>query len=306
MPAMAGGGSNPVRAILFAFFANLGIAIAKLVAALITGSSSMLAEAVHSSADTTNQLLLLLGLRQAKRDPDPEHPLGYGKSTYFWSFVVAVMLFTVGGMFSLYEGWHKLHDAEPPRQAWIAITVLVIAILLEGASTWGCLREIRKVQGERSLWQWAHESRNSELIVVLGEDTGAVIGLVLALLGVSLAVVTGDGQWDAYGSMAIGVVLLCVAVFVAIRVHALLIGRSAPPELVRAIEEQIEADEDIVSVYNVLTIQVGPDVMLAAKLRMRSGLTIGEACEHINELERGLKERFPEIAWSFIEPDTAD
>jgi len=303
---MAGGGGNPVKAILYAFFANLGIAIAKLVAYVYTGSSSMLAESIHSGADTGNQLLLLLGIKRSKLPPTEEHPLGFGKATFFWSFIVAIMLFSLGGLFSLYEGWHKLEDAGPVENVWIAIAVLVFGILLEGASLLGCMKEIRAIRGERGLWDWLKESRNAELVVVFGEDLGALLGLMLALVFLSIAAVTGDGVYDAYGSMCIGSILLVIAVFLGVRVHALLIGQSADPEIEEAIEAAIAGEGPIEGLYNVITLQLGPQLMLAAKVRMRGDASTDETCRSINELERSLKERFPQIRWSFIEPDIVD
>ncbi len=303
---MAAGTGSPIRAILYAFTANLGIAIAKFVAAFITGSSSMMAEGVHSSADTGNQLLLLLGMRQSKRPPDAEHPLGYGKATYFWSFIVAILLFSLGGLFSVWEGWHKLKAVEGVEQAWIALVVLGVSIVLEALSMLGCLVEVRRLKGDRGLWEWLHESRNSELVVVFGEDFAALVGLIIAFAFVGLAALTGDGRYDAVGSIAIGVVLLVVAVFVAIRVQKLLIGRSADPRLAKAIRERIAGDEDIVDVYNVITVQMGPQVVLAAKIRLREGLRIEDACRKVNAVERELRESFPEIGWSFFEPDVED
>ena len=300
---MAASNGSPIRAILYALSANFGIAIAKSFAAYFTASSSLLAEAIHSYADTGNQLLLLLGLYRARKPADSDHPLGYGKVSYFWSFIVAIILFSLGGLFSIYEGWHKLADPQPLRHAWVAISVLAISIVLEGFSMFGCITEVNHMRGERSLWRWLHESRNAELVVVFGEDLAALLGLVIALVFVSLAAASGDSTLDAYGSMAIGVVLLAVSVFVAIRIKALLIGRSADPDLAEAIEVLIAKDDDIVEVYNVITLQLGPQVMLAAKIRMRSGLGIDLACEKINALEDQLQARFPEIAWSFVEPD---
>jgi cation diffusion facilitator family transporter len=303
---MSSGGANPVKAILYAFWANLGIATAKLVAAIVTGSSSMLAEAIHSGADTGNQLLLLLGLRRSKKPATAEHPLGFGKATFFWSFIVAIMLFSLGGLFSIYEGLHKLEHQGPVEHAWVALLVLGVSIALEAGSLFGCLREINALRGERGLWRWLHESRNAELIVVFGEDLGALLGLALALAFLSLAALTGDSSYDAYGSMSIGAVLLVIAAFVSVRVHALLIGRSADPELSAAIEALIAETDSIESVYRVITIQLGPEVLLAAKVRMQADVSIGEACLQINDLERRLKERFPALRWSFIEPDIAD
>jgi cation diffusion facilitator family transporter len=303
---MSAGHGSPVKAIYFAFGANLGVAIIKSIAAFITGSSSMLAEAIHSFADTGNQVLLLVGLKRSKIPADSEHPLGYGKASYFWSFMVAIILFSVGGLFSIYEGWHKLHDPQPVENLSIALVVLVISFLLEGVSLFGCVREINKMRGDKTLWQWLHQSRNAELIVVFGEDFAALIGLALAFVFVAIAGATGDGRFDAYGSICIGVLLVIVAVFVSLRVKSLLLGRSADPDLVAAIEEEISDDVDIREVYNVITLQMGPQLMLAAKIRMNEGLDITSACEKINRLEVRLKERFPEIGWCFVEPDVSD
>ena len=303
---MSTGHGSPIKAIYFAFGANLGVAIIKSIAAFFTGSSSMLAEAIHSFADTGNQVLLLIGLKRSKIPANVEHPLCYGKASYFWSFMVAIILFSVGGLFSVYEGWHKLHDPQPVENLMVALVVLAISFLLEGVSLFGCVREINKMRGDKTLWQWLHQSRNAELIVVFGEDFAALIGLGLAFVFVTIAGTTGDGRFDAYGSICIGVLLIIVAVFVSIRVKALLLGRSADPELVAAIEDAIADDSDIREVYNVITLQMGPQVMLAAKIRMRDGLTINSACEKINRLEVQLKERFPEIGWCFVEPDVTD
>jgi cation diffusion facilitator family transporter len=303
---MSAGHANPIKAILFAFTANLGIALAKTVAALFSGSSSMMAEAIHSFADTGNQLLLLLGLRRASRPADIEHPLGYGKVSYFWSFMVAIMLFSVGGLFSVYEGWHKLHSTEPVEHMWLALGVLAISIGLEGFSMAGCLREINKSRGERTLWQWINQSRSSELIVVFGEDFAALLGLALAFCFLLIAGITGNPRFDAVGSICIGALLIVVAVFVSVRVKSLLIGRSADPDLVAALEEAINGDDDIREVFNVITLQMGGKVMLAAKIHLREGLPVETACEKINALEIRIKGRFPEIGWCFMEPDVRD
>jgi len=303
---MAGGGSSPVKAILFAFGANLGIAVLKSGAAFYTGSSSMLAEAIHSYADTGNQLLLLLGLHRSARPADAEHPLGYGKLSYFWSFIVALLLFSVGGLFSLYEGWHKLGQTEPVQQVWIAQLVLGFSIGLEAVSMYGCMREINKLRGDARLWDWLFDSRSAELVVVFGEDLAALVGLVLAFVFLTIASITGDPFYDALGSMCIGVLLVLVSVFVASRVQKLLIGRSAAPDLRLAVEAIMAEDEDIVEIFNVITLQMGTKIMLAAKIRMPGELPMSAACEKINRLEVELKRQFPEIGWCFVEPDTSD
>lgn len=297
---------STVRAILYAFLANLGIAIAKSWAAWLTGSGSMLAEAIHSYADTGNQVLLYLGLKQSQKPPDTEHPLGYGKLSYFWSFVVAILLFSMGGIFSIYEGYHKLTHPEPLAQIWIAILVLILAIMLESASLYGALREIRKVRAGRPFREWLKHTRNSELVVVLGEDIGAQLGLVLALGFLITAWVTGNPVYDALGSICIGTVLIFISAFVAWRIRSLLVGRSADPEIQAAIDAIINEEDGIESVFNTITIQWGPDTMLAAKLKMDSTLSIDEAVQNINALERKLKQRVPKLKWCFIEPDIAD
>jgi cation diffusion facilitator family transporter len=297
---------STVRAILYAFLANFGIAIAKTWAAWLTGSGSMLAEAIHSYADTGNQVLLYLGLKQSQRPADDEHPLGYGKLSYFWSFVVAVLLFSMGGLFSIYEGVHKLQNPEPLSQIWIAIVVLILAIVLEGSSLLAALGEIRKVRGERPFREWLKHTRNSELVVVLGEDVGAQLGLMFALGFLLMAKFTGNPVYDALGSICIGVILIVISAFVGWRIRSLLVGRSADPDIQEAIDAIIDEQEAIELCFNTITIQFGPDTMLAAKIKMRSGLTIEEAVDSINALERDLKSRIPKLKWCFIEPDIVD
>jgi cation diffusion facilitator family transporter len=298
--------NSTARAILYAFLANFGIAIAKSWAAWLTGSGSMLAEAIHSYADTGNQVLLYLGLRQSQRPPDAEHPLGYGKLSYFWSFIVALMLFSLGGLFSIYEGWHKLSEPQELSQLWVAIAVLVFAIFLEGASLLGCLREIKVVRGERPFGEWLKHTRNSELVVVLGEDIGAQLGLIMALGFLVLAAITGNPVYDAMGSISIGIVLLVISAFIAWRVRSLLVGRSADPEIQALIDEIIAGQQGIEFAFNVITIQFGPDTMLAAKVKITPGVNIETAVASINALERTLKERIPKLAWCFVEPDVTD
>lgn len=298
--------NSTARAIMYAFVANLGIAVAKSWAAWLTGSSSMLAEAIHSYADTGNQVLLYLGLTQAQRPPDADHPLGYGKLSYFWSFIVALLLFSLGGLFSIYEGVHKLNDPEDLSQIWVAIVVLIFAVILEGSSLFGCLREIRNVRGSRPFREWLRHTRNSELVVVLGEDVGALVGLLLALAFLVAASITGNLVYDALGSVCIGVVLLFISVFIAWRVRSLLIGVSADPYIQETIDAIICEQDGIECVFNTITIQFGPDTMLAVKVKMQPGMVIEEAVANINSLERKLKERVPRLKWCFIEPDVAN
>jgi cation diffusion facilitator family transporter len=298
--------SSTARAILYAFLANGGIAIAKSWAAWLTGSGSMLAEAIHSYADTANQVLLFLGLKQSLKKPDAEHPLGYGMLSYFWSFVVAMLLFSVGGLFSIYEGIHKFQQPEPLTQVWVAIVILVIAIVLESFSLLGCLREISNIRGERPFRVWLKHTRNSELVVVLGEDIAALLGLCLALLFITLAATTGNPVFDAIGSMCIGVVLIVISVFLTLRVQSLLVGRSADPLIQEEINRMISDDDDIEQVFNTITMQMGPYTMLAAKVKLKSGIDIDTAVHDINALEVRLKKAFPNLKWCFMEPDVID
>ncbi len=297
---------SSAKAILYAFLANLFIALTKTGAALFTHSGSMLAEAIHSYADTGNQVLLFVGLKQSQRPADESHPLGYGKLSYFWSFIVALLLFSMGGLFSIYEGWHKLHAPEPLNQAWVALLVLGVSIALETGSLLGCLREINKLRGARTFGYWLKHTRNAELVVVLGEDIAALLGLAIAFVFVALAMLTGDTRFDALGSISIGAVLIAISVFVALRIKRLIIGTSAEEDLREGIDGMIREDPAIERLFNAITLQVGPKVMLAAKIRMRPELGIGAAVEHINALERRIRERFPEIGWCFIEPDVED
>ena len=298
--------ASSAKAILYAFVANLGIALAKLAASIYTGSGSMLAEAIHSFADSGNQVLLFLGLKQSQRPASPAYPLGQGKITYFWSFIVALLLFSVGGLFSIYEGWHKLTAHEELHQAWVALLVLGVSILLELGSLFGCLREIKKLRKGRSLRQWVKQTRNAELVVVLGEDIAALAGLVIAFAFVALAAVTGNPIYDAIGSITIGVILIFVSIFIAVRINGLIVGRSAEEDLQAGIRAEIEATEGVEDLLNAITVQLGPQVMLAIKVRMTPGVSIEKAVATINTLERSIKAKFPEVAWCFAEPDVAD
>ena len=296
-------GTDSTRAILFALGANFAIAVAKGVAAWFTHSSAMLAETVHSLADCGNQLLLLLGMRQARKPPSPEYPLGHGKAVYFWSFLVAVMLFSVGGMFSLYEGIHKLQDPTPLKQWWWAAGVLVFGIVAEGISMRACLQEVAKVRGDRSLWQWFRGSRQSELVVIFGEDLAALFGLCFALAAVLLSVATGNPVWDALGTVAIGVLLIVVAVLVAIEVKAMLIGQSIDPRRQAQVRAFLEARPEIANVISLITLQLGSEVMVSVQARMRESTDVRALLDAIDEVERGLKREFPEVRWSFFEPE---
>ncbi|MGN6112712.1 MAG: cation diffusion facilitator family transporter [Luteimonas sp.] len=298
-------GTDSTRAILFALGANFAIAVAKGVAAWFTHSSAMLAETVHSLADCGNQLLLLLGMRQAKKPASQEHPLGHGKAVYFWSFLVALMLFSVGGMFSLYEGIHKLQHPTPLKQWWWAAGVLVFGIVAEGISMRACLQEVAKVRGGRSLWRWFRGSRQSELVVIFGEDLAALLGLCFALAAVLLSVATGNPVWDAIGTVAIGALLMVVAVLVAIEVKAMLIGQSIDPHRQAQMRAFLESRPEVANVISLITLQLGSEVMVSVQARMREASDAQALLLSINAVERAMKREFPEVRWSFFEPEQA-
>jgi cation diffusion facilitator family transporter len=297
---------DSLKSILFAFFANLAIALAKGVAALFTGSGAMLAETIHSLADSGNQLLLVVGLRQTRRAPNEDFPLGFGKSIYFWSFLVAVILFSVGGMFSIYEGIHKLQHPEPLSYPWVAIGVLLFAIVAESVSLWGCMREVNKERHGRRLPVWFRESRTSALIVVFGEDVAALAGLVLALAAVTVTLLTGDPFWDAIGTLTIGVLLLVVAWFVAIEIKALLIGQSVDPVVLKEMRKFLEQQPQVQKIFNLLTLEFGPDTMVAVKAHMEPQVSDVELVRVINLVEAAFRARFPSVRWLFFEPDDRD
>ncbi|MEO5629593.1 MAG: cation diffusion facilitator family transporter [Thermomonas sp.] len=301
---MAANGDS-TRAILFALGANFAIACAKGVAAFVTGSTAMLAETVHSLADCGNQLLLLLGMKQSRRPPTPDYPLGFGRAIYFWSFLVAMMLFTVGGVYSLYEGWHKLgaHDAVDISKLWWAVGVLVFAIGAEGMSMRACMQEVDKARGEQTLWQWFRSSRQAELVVIFGEDLAALFGLVLALAAVLLTMVTGNPMWDALGTLFIGVLLVVVAVFVAREVKALLIGQSMEPAREEELRDYLQARPEVKYVISLITLQLGSDVMVSVQAQMAEDQSARALIEQINTVERAMKGAFPEVKWSFFEPE---
>jgi cation diffusion facilitator family transporter len=298
--------ANSLKAILLALGANFAIFVAKLIAAVITGSGAMLAEAVHSLADCGNQGLLLLGIRQTRRPPSDEYPLGWGRALYFWSFLVAILLFSVGGMFSVYEGIHKLTHPEPLKWPWLALGVLLFGIVVESISMRGCMVEVNKARGEQNLWTWFRETRSSELLVIFGEDLAALVGLCLATLAIGATMLTGNLLFDAAGTIAIGVLLLLVAVLVAIEVKALLIGQGMEPRRRDELMAFLEARPEVARVLNLITLQMGPDVMVAVKAQMQPVPGDRALIDAINVVEATMKRQFTDIRWSFFEPDVVD
>jgi len=299
-------GADSVKSIIFALCANLAIAVSKLIAAAVTGSGSMMAESIHSLADTGNQLLLLLGIKHAKRPPSPDYPLGFGKAVYFWSFIVALMLFSMGGAFSIYEGFHKFHHPESLNYPYIAIGVILFSIIAESVSMWGCLREVNKERRGRTLKQWFKETRQSDLLVIFGEDLAALLGLCFALIAIALTIFTGNPVYDAIGSISIGVLLVVIAFLIGIEVQALLIGQSVEPEQRVQMLNFLETQTEIDQVFNLLTLQLGKDVMVAVKAKMAKTDSAEALVEAINRCETAFKKAYPQVLWLFFEPDLKD
>jgi cation diffusion facilitator family transporter len=295
-----GGGT---KAIVAALLANAGIAVAKFVGFLVTGSSSMLAESVHSLADTSNQGLLLLGQKTSRRKADKEHPFGYGRDRYFYSFVVALMLFTLGAVFALYEGIHKVDAPEPLESPIVAVIILVVAIGLEGYSFMTAIRESRLIKGNSTWWQFIRQSRTPELPVVLLEDSGALLGLVFALLGVGMSVITGDPVWDGVGTIMIGVLLGIIAVILIIEMKSLLIGEGATPTELRTIVAELEAGR-VERVIHIRTQYLGPDELLvAAKIALSPGLATEDIAGAIDDAELRVRTKVPSARLIYLEPD---
>lgn len=299
---MAAGGST--KAILAALFANLGIAIAKFVAFLVTRASSMLAESIHSVADSSNQALLLLGSKRAKREATPQHPFGFGRERYFWSFVVALVLFSLGGVFALYEGIAKLRQPHEIESVAWAVGVLGFGIVLEGYSFRTAIVESNRVRGDRSWTQFIRHSRTPELPVVLLEDAGAMLGLVLALIGVGLASLTGNPAWDAVGTISIGVLLVIIAIVLAVEMKSLLIGESATKEDRAAVVRAVEDSPEIQRLIHLRTQHIGPEELLVTgKVQLLADLSFAEVTEAIDRVETRIRASVPSARIIYLEPD---
>jgi cation diffusion facilitator family transporter len=293
------------KAIFAAFFANLGIAVSKFVGFLVTASASLLAESIHSAADTGNQLLLFLGGRRARKSATPDHPFGYGRERYFWSFAVALVLFSMGGMFALYEGIQKFRDPHEVENLGVAIGILAVAIVLESFSLRTAVRESNHVRRPgTSWWRFIRGTKQPELPVVLLEDVGALTGLVVAIGGVLMAHFTEDARWDAVGSIAIGVLLIVIAIVLVVEMKSLLIGESASAEARAAIVAAIESSAHVDALIHIRTEHIGPDeILVGAKIEFSSSLSADELVEAINATEDGIRAAVPAATVIYLEPD---
>jgi cation diffusion facilitator family transporter len=297
--------NNSTKAVLYAFSANFGIALAKTGAAVWTGSGSMLAEAIHSYADCGNQVLLLIGMKRSAKDATQKHPMGYEREAYIWSMMVAFILFSVGGVFAIHEGWERYIHPHTIENANTALLVLLIAVGMEAFSLKGAMSAMKEEKGGQTLWQWFKSTHSSELMVVTGEDIAALLGLVIALVTLGLAVLTGNPAFDALGSMLIGVLLIIVAAVVGAEVHSLLIGESA--EDIRAsVQAYLEAQPCVLRVLNIWAINHGNSVMVAIKAELKPEMTISNAVHEINTMERQIKQTHNRVKWIFFEIDNDD
>lgn len=298
-----GGGT---KAIVAALFANMGIAVTKFVAYLLTSSSSMLAESVHSLADSGNQVLLLVGGKRARKEATPEHPFGYGRARYVYAFLVSIILFSLGGLFALYEAWHKFQDPHGIESwKWVPVVVLVAAIIMESFSFRTAIVESNHVRGRLSWTEFVKRAKSPELPVILLEDLGALVGLVLALVGVSMTLVTGNGLWDAAGTASIGILLILIAIVLGLEVKSLLIGEAATPENVAAVRAALEGTDGVESVIHLRTMHLGPEeILVAAKIEVSSAETAADVAAEIDAAEAAVRAAVPDLrAVIYLEPD---
>ncbi|MBC3908978.1 MULTISPECIES: cation diffusion facilitator family transporter [Undibacterium] len=303
---MSANSEGSTKAIFYALGANGGIAVAKFTAAIFTSSGAMLAEAIHSTADCINQIFLLVGIKEAKRPPDASHPMGYGRVVYFWAMMVALLLFFLGGAFSVMEGVERLKHAEPLKNPMVALTVLGVSVILEAFSLYGAMVEIRKISEGKNFFQWFRETRQSELMVVAGEDIAALAGLGVAFIAVVLSVVTGNPVWDAVGSIIVGCLLMVIAFFIVREVKAMITGESAAPEVNEAIRAHITNHPHVDHVINLIALQWGDQLMLAVQAKMHPQASDKALIAAINEVEAGIQSKWPQVKWCFFEPDVGN
>lgn len=296
---------NSTSAILYAFSANLGIAAAKTGAAFWTGSGSLLAEAIHSFADCGNQVLLFIGMKRSEKEATRKHPMGFGRESYIWSMMVAFILFSVGGVFSIHEGWQRYTTPHTVENEGVALLILLIALGLEYFSLKGALAAMQQEKGTRSLWQWFKETQSSELMVVTGEDVAALAGLGIALVMLGLTMITGNTVYDAAGSILIGFLLITVAVVVGTEVHSLLLDEAAE-DISNNVQQYLESQPCVLQVLNVWAINHGNNVMVAIKAELQSDMTVISAVDEINAMERQIKQTHARVKWIFFEIDNAD
>ncbi len=299
----ASGGSTKV--ILAALIANLGIAVAKFTGAFISKSASLFAEAIHSLVDCSNQVLLLIGSKKAKLPPSPTHPLGHGREVFFWSFIVAILLFSLGGLFAIYEGYHKLHEPTEIKAPYLGLGILIFSTILEWFSFSICIKEVKAQNPYNNLWTWFRKTTSAELLVIFTEDAAAMLGLIIATLSLLASWLTGNSTWDAAGSIVIGVLLVVVAILLAIEIKSLIIGEAPATDFKSFIEAKVRELIPNGKVLNLIALQIGPnEVMLSCKIFPGDIAEVSKLISALNHIEREIKIKFPEVKWQFLEPDS--
>lgn len=297
--------NSTTKAIIYAFAANFAIALTKTGIALWTGSSAMLAEAIHSFADCGNQVLLYIGMKRAAKIETDLHPMGFGRESYIWAMLVAITLFSVGGLFSVHEGWLRYQHPEAIENTEIALVILILAVIMEGISLSGAFNAMKAERGERSLWHWFRDTHSSELMVVVGEDIAAILGLLIAVIMLALTLLTGNPLFDAVGSMIIGVLLIMVALLIGMEIHSLLLGES-DIAIREGVKQFLQQQTSIQQALNVWAINHGSNVMVAIKAELLPDLTVSQAVNIINTLEKQIKVLYPRVKWVFFEIDDSD
>jgi cation diffusion facilitator family transporter len=302
---MSSHSESSTKVIILALFANLGIAICKFAGALYTASASLLAEAIHSLADCTNQIFLLIGAKKSKKPADENYPLGYGRESFFWSFMVAILLFSMGGLFAIYEGYHKLHDTTSElKSPYVGLTILIVSIFLEGGSFFACLKEVKKQNTYPNLWIWFQKSTASDLVVIFMEDLAALVGLISATIFLLIAIITKNPIWDAIGSIFIGCLLVIVSFLLAREVKSLLVGEKTSKDYSHFIQDLFRKEDPEIKILKIISLATGSnEVMLAMKISIGQIKLSSDLVNSINRVEAKTKKNFPEIKWLFVEPD---
>ncbi len=303
---MSSNNHGSTKVIVTALIANLGISGAKFIGAIISGSASLLAEAIHSLVDSTNQVLLLIGSKKAVKPPDDVHPLGYGREAFFWSFIVAILLFSLGGLFAIYEGTHKLSEQSTIGTPALGLSILLFSVILEGYSFWACYKEVKIQKKSMSLWQWFKNTKSTELLVIFTEDLAALLGLLIATICLTLAWITGNPQWDAIGSLLVGIILVIVAILLAIEIKSFIIGESPSHEIRDYVYQEVPKIFSDGRVLRWIAVQTGSnEIMLSYKIHPGNiSQSLQSGIERVNELEKKTKLQFPMVKWQFVELDT--
>ena len=299
---------SSVKVIIIALLANLGIAITKFAGAFFTGSASLLAEAIHSLADCANQIFLLIGAKKSQKPPDEKHPLGYGRESFFWSFMVAILLFTMGGLFAIYEGYHKLSNPGAElKYPYAGLAILAISVFMEGGSFFACLRQVRKQNTQPNLWQWFRKSTSSDLVVIFIEDLAALVGLASATIFLLITIITHNLFWDALGSIFIGCLLIIVSALLAREVKSLIVGERSSKDYKESIQKLFDSENSNLKIIKIISLATGSsEVMIAMKVTPGTIEKSRDLIDAINRVEANTKKQFPEIKWLFVEPDVRD